>query len=69
MTIKCEYENCTRKAEYMCEDCGMNYCRICAEDNDFDCECYDVPRLIPLHKGKKCVNDKRITGKSAGVEG
>ena len=49
---KCEGD-CRDTAKYTCEDCGSYYCGNCAEQADYECDCQEPPRLIPLHKGKK----------------
>jgi hypothetical protein len=53
---KCECcdGGCKEKAEYECECCGMKYCRICAENSNFECDdCDQPPEIIPIKKPAK----------------
>ena len=50
---KCETGDCKKIAKYICEDCGGYYCKECAEESDYQCDCQEPPRLIPLHRAKR----------------
>ena len=44
-------------AEYQCCLCGAFWCRECAEDGQYQCEC--EPITLELIETKKCVKSKR----------
>lgn len=53
--MKCEScdDECKNKAEYECESCGTRFCKECAENLDYECDCEPLPRLIPIKKVKR----------------
>ena len=46
-------EGCKGIPKYRCEECGEVYCRECAENSDFECDCVEPPRLILISAIKK----------------
>ena len=41
---KCNQDN--KKALFECEECGTLYCNDCAENEDYQCDCQEPPKLI-----------------------
>lgn len=40
-------------AEFVCESCGAYYCKFCAEDFGFECDCEEPPKIVPISESKK----------------
>lgn len=51
--MKCGVGSCKKHAELRCEHCGALYCDDCALLADYECDCVDMPKIVPLKDKKK----------------
>lgn len=50
MNFNCEIDDCNGKAIFECEHCGVRYCKECAGNSDYECDCEPLPKLVKIKK-------------------